>query len=423
MQAKITQSLVQNIAPQKKVFKVNDVLLKGFALLVRPSGKKTWIVDYRKPDGIRTDYKIGLATVFTVIEAREEARKFLFAISRGEDPTAPLPQSDVTPTLEDFIRDMYAPWVVVNRKSGKETVIMITRAFNSLLNVPIDQITAAKLEQWRTQQKQERGKKASSLNREITALKASINWAVSMGIIKDNPMGKLKSLPERDSNKIIRYLSADERARLMAALNEREKEMRQERKNHNKWLKERNLKELPLYEHFVDNLKPMILLSLSTGIRKGALFGLEWRDVNFSERILTLRAEIEKAEKTRYIPMNDTVCNVLSKLKEQSGKIFPSALVFPSPKTGEKINTCKTVWGRLLKRAKIENFRWHDMRHDFASQLVMAGVDLNTVRDLLGHADIKMTLRYAHLAPENRLQAVKVLDKNIFPAPIPETAE
>jgi integrase len=87
------------------------------------------------------------------------------------------------------------------------------------------------------------------------------------------------------------------------------------------------------------------------------------------------------------------------------------ALVFPSPKTGKKMDNCKSAWAALLKNAEIKSFRWHDMRHDFASQLVMSGVDLNTVRELLGHADLKMTLRYAHLAPENKMQAVKVLDR------------
>ena len=69
----------------------------------------------------------------------------------------------------------------------------------------------------------------------------------------------------------------------------------------------------------------------------------------------------------------------------------------------------KSSWLNLLKRANIEHFRWHDMRHDFAPRLVMAGVPLNTVRDLLGHSDIKMTLRYAHLAPDVKAAAVELI--------------
>jgi site-specific recombinase XerD len=123
-----------------------------------------------------------------------------------------------------------------------------------------------------------------------------------------------------------------------------------------------------------------------------------------------LREEIEKSDKTRYMHLNDTAYNVLFKWKEQSKETAPNALIFPSSRNGQRMDNCKSAWKALLKRAEIENFRWHDMRHDFASQLVMKGVDLNTVRDLMGHADLKMTLRYAHLAPENKLQAVKILD-------------
>ena len=76
----------------------------------------------------------------------------------------------------------------------------------------------------------------------------------------------------------------------------------------------------------------------------------------------------------------------------------------------EPFNNIKRSWTSVFKKANIEQFRWNDLRHHFASKLVMVGIDLNTVRELLGHSDIKMTLRYAHLAPEHKINAVKKID-------------
>ena len=75
------------------------------------------------------------------------------------------------------------------------------------------------------------------------------------------------------------------------------------------------------------------------------------------------------------------------------------------------MDNIKTAWEALRKAADLENFNFHDLRHHFASRLVMASIDLNTVWELLGHADLKMTLRYSHLAPEHRAAAVAALDQ------------
>jgi integrase len=109
--------------------------------------------------------------------------------------------------------------------------------------------------------------------------------------------------------------------------------------------------------------------------------------------------------------MNDFVIETLNAWRKQTGG-KDSDLVFPSPKTGKIMDNCNRAWKKLLKGAGIESFRWHDMRHDFASQLVMKGADLNTVRELMGHSDMKMTLRYAHLAPKVRRAAVALLIEN-----------
>jgi site-specific recombinase XerD len=413
VQAKLTQTFVNSVPPSGKLMRIRDTVALGLVLFVNAGGKKTYFVDFHKSNGKRADYKLGDATRLTVAEARDLTRTFLAAVERGDDPTTP---RDDTITLGAFVNDIYEPWVTENRKSGDLTVEIIRTHFKHLFDVPLDSLTVAQIEQWRSKKKKAQGVKASSLNREVTALKAALNWAVKRGIIEANPIAKLESLPERDSVKIVRYLTAEERERLVAALDEREKEMREARDSHNRWLAERGLNTLPPIGagRFADYLKPIVIMSLKTGIRRGSMLALEWGDVNLADRMVKVRAAVSKTDKEYYVPLCDLAFDVLSRWREQSPHTSPHSLVFPSPTTGKKMDTCAHPWNMLLKRAGIENFRWHDMRHDFASQLVMAGVDLNTVRELMGHADLKMTLRYAHLAPENKLQAVRALDGDSF---------
>ena len=149
----------------------------------------------------------------------------------------------------------------------------------------------------------------------------------------------------------------------------------------------------------------MVLLSINTGMRRGEVFNLKWENVNLERAIITIDGDFSKSGKTRHIPLNTEAFNVLKTWKKERNH---PTLVFPS-KNGRKFNNIKRSWAGLLKEANIENFRWHDLRHHFASRLVMSGVDLNTVRELLGHSDMTMTLRYAHLAPEHKANAVEKL--------------
>ena len=121
--------------------------------------------------------------------------------------------------------------------------------------------------------------------------------------------------------------------------------------------------------------------------------------------MLTIEGTYAKSGKTRHIPLNSEALDVLKSWRQQTDSVN---LVFPN-KNGAPFDNVKKAWTGILSEAKITNFRWHDMRHHFASRLVMADVDLNTVRELLGHADMTMTLRYAHLAPEHKANAVEKL--------------
>jgi site-specific recombinase XerD len=412
MQAKLTQTFVNSVKPSDKLLRIRDTNTVGLVLFVNAGGKKTYFIDYKKLNGKRADHKIGDATLLTLAEARETAQNFLASIERGVDPTEPEPEAEKKITLGEFINSHYEKWALENRRSGQSTIYMIRASFGFLFDTPLEQITIEEIEKWRGTQRKS-GLKNSSTNRRITALKAAINWAWKRSIIDVNPLVRLERLSEEDSDSKVRYLSDDERERLMASLDAREKEIRRARDSHNTWLDERDMETKATFEgkDFVDHLKPLVLLSLSTGIRRNSMLSLEWRDVDFASKTIMVRAATSKSGKQYYAPLNNLAFDTLLCWNKQSKHAAPGNLIFPSPKTGKKMGDCRSSWDALMKKAAIENFRWHDMRHDFASQLVMKGVDLNTVRELMGHADLKMTLRYAHLAPETKMKAVEMLDR------------
>ena len=182
------------------------------------------------------------------------------------------------------------------------------------------------------------------------------------------------------------------------------------RAHHNDWRQERDYELLPNLIQFAygDHLTPMVLLSINTGIRRGELFDLRWKHFNRHTPTLTIEGETAKSGKTRHIPLNNEAMKVLAAWSKQT-KDRREDRIFAG-KNGARRTDCKKAWNNVLEKSKITQFRWHDLRHHFASKLATKGVPLNTVRELLGHADLKTTLRYAHLAPDHKADAVALLN-------------
>lgn len=250
------------------------------------------------------------------------------------------------------------------------------------------------------------GRSTETVNRDIATFKAAISKAVLWEFLEKHPLEKLKLLKKDRSSK-IRFLSADEEQRLREAAIAREVKIKSDRDSANQWRKERGYDLLPDLNNiiFADHMRPMILLSINTGLRRGEVFSLKWENIDLERAMLTIEGAYAKSGKTRHVPLNTEALHTLKSWRLQTHNTI---LVFPS-KNDEPFNNVKKTWAGILNLAKINNFRWHDLRHHFASRLVMAGVDLNTVRELLGHSEMTMTLRYAHLAPEHKANAVEKL--------------
>ncbi|WP_457395089.1 tyrosine-type recombinase/integrase, partial [Roseateles sp. P5_E1] len=127
----------------------------------------------------------------------------------------------------------------------------------------------------------------------------------------------------------------------------------------------------------------MVLTAINTGMRRGELLSMTWAGINWEAKVLTIRAENAKSGRQRHIPLNAEAVEVLRRWTAQAGE-RRAGKVF-------EVSDIKKGWGKLITDARIEQFWFHDLRHHFASRLVRAGVDLKTVRALLGHADTTMT--------------------------------
>jgi len=404
MRTVLTQAMVEKLAVPVRPEDHRDTRLKGLVLRVMPSGVKSFYCEYARGKRVW----LGRADALGLSEARESARAILGDVYRGIDPIAARKPKREVPTLRAFLNDDYAVWAKANQRSYAQNLKRLTTAFKTLLDKRLDEIKGLDVERWRAGEIG-RGLSLETINRDISSIKAAFNRAVDWELIATNPLAKVKKSRTDDCLK-VRYLSDAEEGRLRTAIDAREERRRSERDSANHWRRERGYVLLPSLHMvmFTDHVKPLILLSINTGCRRGELFDLTWSNVDLDRRILTVTGATAKSKRTRHIPLNREATLVLQGWRAQAEEA--DGLVFLNEE-GKRFDRVNFSWRHLLKDAGISAFRWHDMRHHFASRLVMGGVDLNTVRELLGHSDYAMTLRYAHLAPEHKLKAVEVLDR------------
>lgn len=403
MKEKLTAKLLTSLQVTGSEYEVHDTTVTGLFVRVTAAGAKSYVVSWARG----RKKTLGRVGILTLDQARTEATQYLAEARALGEPIAVTQKRRGTalPSLREFIEDTYMPWFKTHHKGHEKTLHTLSCNFDAIMSQRLDAITGRDLDQIRTGWMQS-GNKPSTVNRKMGSISGVFSRAVEWEYIDAHPMDRLKAL-KVDSMGLVRYLDGDETKRLREALDARQDEARAERESANKWRADRGKELMPSLRHitFTDHLKPLVLVSLNTGMRRGELFDLKWSAVNFQTKTITVAGATTKTSDTRHIPMNKETVAVLEGWKKQAGK---SRYVFPSQEGG-RLEDVKSAWLKLLERAKIEGFRWHDMRHDFASRLVMAGVPLNTVRDLLGHADIKMTLRYAHLAPGTKAAAVELI--------------
>lgn len=408
---------IKRIKPTGKWESFSDDEVVGLQLRMAPSGTKVFQVRGYL-NGRRKTITLGPASALTVKQARDAARDKLSAMKvRGEDPIEVKRQARrEAVTIRDFLDGDYWDEVLSHKKAGANTRQRIASGFESFLDRRLSDMTLGNaIVTWRSKRKNS-GVTESTLNKDTNALRALFNEAVRRGLIEENPLRSMKQFKDT-GKRIVRYLSHEEEKRLRDALAARDTKGREGRARYNQWADERRYPRKPAIpdDGFVDHLTPMVLLSMNTGLRRGELFGLTWDDVDFAHGVLTVRAETTKDGGERHIALSDEALDVLRRWGSQKGT---DGLVFPG-KDG-RLDNVKKAWQGVLEDAEIRNFRWHDLRHHFASRLVQNGVRLEIIKELLGHSDFKLTARYSHLGPNALSEAVRTLNQagNIlqFPA-------
>jgi integrase len=336
----------------------------------KPKGRDYWMVDLYDHAGKRIRIKVGRSkklaeTVEAELKLKIAKKEFL-----GIDDSKKV-------LFKDFANE-YREWAAINHR--KNTFAKDQRVTDMLLpiwgNTLVQNINPQMIEQFKAMRNQ--SIKPRSVNRELCVVYTMFKKAVDWGHLAESPSKKVPMF--KVSGGSLRFLRREEADRLLEAC--RRSECRE--------------------------IYGIVATALHTGMRHQEILHLKWDSVDFKRGVIKVESTDENPTKnyeSREIPMSDFVRKVLSKEPRHLGVPY----VFPNP-DGKKRCYVDHLFQKIRKRAEVEPCRFHDLRHTFASWLVMSGVDLPSVQRLLGHKNIQNTMIYAHLAPEHLKRAVATLD-------------
>ena len=352
-----------------------DNAITGFTLEVRSTGSMTYALRYRDPHGKLRQHTIGNANDISFQQARTAAEKLRSRVVLGEDPSEERKTKRTIPTLAEFTRDRYMPFVKGYKRSWDSDD-------SYLRNHILPKFGACHLDEIKQQAVIElhhgmraSGKAPATANRIVILLRYMYNLAKKWSIpgSESNPTIGVQLFETNNARE--RYLSTEETQRLVQVLQDSE----------NTQLK---------------YIVPMLLL---LGCRKRELLDSKWQDFDLERR--SWRIPMTKSGKSRHVPLSESVLNLLSQLPRWEGCPF----VVPNPKTQLPYVSFFTAWDSARQKAGMPELRIHDLRHSAASFLINSNHSLYVVQKLLGHTQIKTTARYSHLAPETMLNAADAM--------------
>jgi integrase len=351
---------------------IADRKVPGLGLMVLPSGVRTWYLRYREPSGKQQHHRIGRADSVNVTTAREQAHKILAAVATGQAPTSARQERRRAPTvaqlLERIKREHWRklrPGSVVNNE-----LIWRRHLLPEFGALKVSELQQRQVADWFHRASLERPVRA---NRCLEVLSKAMNLAELWELrpAGSNPCVRLNANSER---KRRRYLTREELKRLLAALD--------------------TFAEAGVRWRFAQ----LIRLLLVTGCRVREVMCARWDWLDLDAAVLLVPAEAHKTGQDgndRKVHLPPAAIQILRELRQRSN----SAWVIAGDDDSHLVGYWR-MWDDLLAAAEIHNLRVHDLRHNFASLGVSAGLSLPQIGGLLGHASPQTTQRYAHLIDE-----------------------